>query len=103
MQDEYVSTEHLFLGLVQIGGPVSEGLAKLGITQESVLEALQGLRGSQRVTDQEPEASFKRLSATDETSLSLLAKGKSIQLLGVMKRSGASSKSCLDALRTTQF
>ena len=76
MQDEYVSTEHLFLGLVQIGGPVSDGLAKLGITRESVLEALQGLRGSQRVTDQEPEAKFQALKRYGRDLTQLARQGK---------------------------
>ena len=82
MQDEYVSTEHLFLGLVQIGGPVSEGLAKLGITRESVLEALQGLRGSQRVTDQEPEAKFQALKRYGRDLTQLARQGKIDPVVG---------------------
>ena len=60
--DEYVSTEHLLIGLSQDGGPgVSDMLASAGATGPALLEALQELRGSARVTTQDPESTFQAL------------------------------------------
>ena len=60
--DEYVSTEHLLIGLAQDGGPgVSDMLAAAGATPAALLEALQEVRGSARVTTQDPESTFQAL------------------------------------------
>lgn len=61
MKDEYVSTEHLFLGLLEASGKAKELLKINGIDQQDVLKALQQLRGSARVTDQNPEGKFNAL------------------------------------------
>ena len=60
--DEYVSTEHLLISLAQEGGPgVSDLLAAAGATGPALLEALQEIRGSARVTSQDPESTFQAL------------------------------------------
>ncbi|MBI1349635.1 MAG: ATP-dependent chaperone ClpB [Actinomycetales bacterium] len=60
--DEYVSTEHLLIALAQDGGPgVADRLAQSGATPASLMEALQSLRGSARVTSQDPEQTFQAL------------------------------------------
>jgi ATP-dependent Clp protease ATP-binding subunit ClpB len=60
--DEYVSTEHLLIALSKDGGPgVSDRLAEAGATPAALLDALQKVRGSARVTTQDPEASFQAL------------------------------------------
>ena len=60
--DEYVSTEHLLIGLAQDGGPgVSDMLAASGATGPALLEALTEVRGSARVTSQDPEGTFQAL------------------------------------------
>ena len=60
--DEYVSTEHLLIALSKDGGPgVSDRLAQVGATPAALLDALQKVRGSARVTTQDPEASFQAL------------------------------------------
>ena len=60
--DEYVSTEHLLIALAQDGGPgVSDMLAASGATGQALLEALQEVRGSARVTSQDPESTFQAL------------------------------------------
>ena len=60
--DEYVSTEHLLIALAQDGGPgVSDMLAAAGATGPALLEALQEVRGSARVTTQDPEGTFQAL------------------------------------------
>ena len=60
--DEFVSTEHLLIGLAKDGGPgVSDRLAAQGATPVALLEALQEMRGSARVTTQDPEGTFQAL------------------------------------------
>jgi ATP-dependent Clp protease ATP-binding subunit ClpB len=60
--DEYVSTEHMLIALSKSGGPgVSDRLAQAGATPAALLDALQKVRGSARVTTQDPEASFQAL------------------------------------------
>ncbi len=59
-KDEYVSTEHLLLGAShQKGDAAREALVTLGATHEAILQALTAVRGSQRVTDQNPKVSFR--------------------------------------------
>ena len=60
--DDYISTEHLLIGLSKDGGPgVSDRLASVGATPDALLEALQNIRGDQRVTSAEPEGTFQAL------------------------------------------
>ncbi|MEQ1826661.1 MAG: ATP-dependent chaperone ClpB [Pirellula sp.] len=61
MKDEYVSTEHLLLGLCRTDNKASGLLKLLGITEQDILNALQSVRGSARVTDQSPEGKFQAL------------------------------------------
>ena len=61
-KDEYVSTEHLLLALAsQRNEPVQLALAAAGATHEAILKALTSVRGTQRVTDQNPEGKFQAL------------------------------------------
>lgn len=62
MRDEYVSTEHLLIGLTQSAGKAQDLLKLNGINEQDVLKALQALRGSARVTDQTPEGKFNALA-----------------------------------------
>ncbi len=62
MGDEFVSTEHLLLGLTRAGGPAVQGLfAARKVSPERVEAALTEVRGSQRVTTPDPEATFEAL------------------------------------------
>ncbi len=62
MQDEYISVEHLFLALFEAPGTAAaELLTKAGLTADKVLQALQSVRGNQRVTSADPEATFEAL------------------------------------------
>ncbi|MFW5915168.1 MAG: ATP-dependent chaperone ClpB [Planctomycetota bacterium] len=68
LQDDYVSTEHLLLGLLEQDGTEADKLLSgSGVTRDNVLSALQQVRGSQRVTDQNPEDRYQALTkyATD--------------------------------------
>src|SRR3989442_10438538 len=61
-KDEYVSTEHLFLAIAgQERGPAGQLLKKQGASHEAILQALTGVRGTQRVTSQNPEATYESL------------------------------------------
>lgn len=61
MKDEFVSTEHLLLGLLNAGGKAKELLELNGISEQDFLKALQAMRGSSRVSDQNPEGKFNAL------------------------------------------
>ena len=62
MKDEYLSAEHLFLAVLgRKNGEVAKVAGGLGLTVESVLQALQSVRGSSRVTDEAPEDKYEAL------------------------------------------
>ena len=62
LKDEYVSTEHLLLGLAwQKGSTTKELLEGEGATHEALLKALEAVRGAHRVTDQDPEQKYRAL------------------------------------------
>ena len=62
MKDEYTSTEHLLLSMANPkAGKVRELLARYGVDYNAVLQALAAVRGSQRVTSQNPEAQYEAL------------------------------------------
>ncbi|MGB7642893.1 MAG: ATP-dependent chaperone ClpB [Terriglobales bacterium] len=61
-KDEYVSTEHLLLAITSLKrDPAQELLARHGATNEAILKALTSVRGSQRITDQNPEGKYQAL------------------------------------------
>ncbi len=61
-KDEYVSTEHILLALTSLKrDPAQELLARHGATHDAILKALTAVRGSQRITDQNPEAKYQAL------------------------------------------
>jgi ATP-dependent Clp protease ATP-binding subunit ClpB len=61
-KDEYVSTEHLLLAITHLKrDPAQEILARQGATYDTILKALTSVRGSQKVTDQNPEAKYQAL------------------------------------------
>ena len=76
-KDDYVSTEHLFLGIAGLDrDPAGQLLKKLGASHEAILQALTGVRGTQRVTSQNPEATYESLEkyARDLTELARKSK-----------------------------
>src|SRR2546430_2731432 len=71
-KDEYVSTEHLFLAIAgRDRDPAGQLLKRQGASHEAILQALAGVRGTQRVTSQNPEATYAALDkyARDLTEL----------------------------------
>ncbi len=61
LKDEFVSTEHLLLAMLDGDGALPGLLKKSGIERQAVLKALQSIRGNQRVTDQNPESRYQVL------------------------------------------
>jgi ATP-dependent Clp protease ATP-binding subunit ClpB len=84
LKDEYVSVEHLFLGLLEVGKP--EALRKLfksfGLDRAKVLAALQEVRGSQRVTTDNPEATYQALEKYGVDLVAQARKGKMDPVIG---------------------
>src|SRR5215510_1817953 len=58
LKDEYVSVEHLLLAIIEDGGPASRALKMAGGTRDRIEKALMEVRGHQRVTSQNPEATY---------------------------------------------
>jgi len=82
-KDEYVSTEHLLLGVTHLkGDPAYDALAALGATREAILKALTAVRGSQRVTDQNPEGKFQALEKYAKNLTDLARRGKLDPVIG---------------------
>src|SRR5712672_668033 len=83
LKDEYISTEHLLLGLIDEG---SVSLKKIfsahGLKRDAVLKALAELRGNQRVTDAEPEAKFQALEKYGRDLTALARQGKIDPVIG---------------------
>ncbi len=83
LKDEYVSTEHLLLGLIDSGGSALKKIfAKHGLKRDAVLKALAELRGNQRVTDENPEAKFQALDKYGRDLTALARQGKIDPVIG---------------------
>ncbi|HEX4577836.1 MAG TPA: ATP-dependent chaperone ClpB [Edaphobacter sp.] len=82
-KDDYVSTEHLLLALSKAkNDPVQMALTALGGTHEAILKALSAVRGSQRVTDQNPEGKFQALEKYAKDLTDLARRGKLDPVIG---------------------
>jgi ATP-dependent Clp protease ATP-binding subunit ClpB len=82
-KDEYVSTEHLLLGVAhQKGDAAHDALVALGATHDAILKALTAVRGSQRVTDQNPEGKFQALEKYAKDLTELARRGKLDPVIG---------------------
>jgi ATP-dependent Clp protease ATP-binding subunit ClpA len=83
LKDDYVSTEHLLLGLIDSGGPsLKKIFARYGLKRDAVLKALAELRGNQRVTDENPEAKFQALEKYGRDLTALARQGKIDPVIG---------------------
>jgi ATP-dependent Clp protease ATP-binding subunit ClpB len=82
-KDDYVSTEHLLLALsASKGEPVQTALAAFGADHSAILKALQAVRGSQRVTDQNPEGKFQALAKYAKDLTEQARRGKLDPVIG---------------------
>lgn len=83
MKDEYVSVEHLLLALAGCGKKgMKELFARFGLTRESLLSVLMEIRGSQRVTDPNPEATYQALEKFSRDLTALARAGKLDPVIG---------------------
>jgi len=84
LQDEYTSTEHLFLALASEAGrsPAAQLLKRLGVTKDTLYQALTQVRGSQRVTSQNPESTYEALARYGRDLTELARKGKLDPVIG---------------------
>ncbi len=80
MQDEYVSTEHILLGLTE--SAEGKRLAGYGLTKDAILKALVSVRGSQRVTTQTPEETYQALEKYGRDLTGLARQGKLDPVIG---------------------
>ena len=82
-KDEYVSTEHLFLAILKERQSfASQVLVNNGLTEENILEALKSIRGSQRITDPNPEDKFQALEKYGRNLTALARQGKLDPVIG---------------------
>ncbi len=77
LKDEYVSTEHLLLALVE-----RPALRSAGVTHDALLKALRSVRGNQRVTDPNPESKYQSLERYGRDLTALAAQGKLDPVIG---------------------
>ena len=82
MKDQYVSVEHLLLALTKLKSKASELLGAIGLNEKDVLQALQKVRGGQRVTDQNPDDKYEALEKYGRDLVELARKGKMDPVIG---------------------
>ena len=84
LKDEFTSTEHLFIAIASEGGrsPAAEALRARGVTKDAIFQALAGVRGSQRVTDQNPEGKYQALERYGRDLTDVARKGKLDPVIG---------------------
>ncbi|MBI5755293.1 MAG: ATP-dependent chaperone ClpB [Nitrospirae bacterium] len=82
LHDEYISTEHLLIGIVEVDDAVSRILKNRGVTKDKILKILVDIRGSQRVTDQNPEDKYQALARYSRDLTELAKKGKLDPVIG---------------------
>ncbi|HDR14667.1 MAG TPA: AAA family ATPase, partial [Desulfobacteraceae bacterium] len=83
MKDQYVSLEHMLLAVLEEKtGESSKILSRAGITRDTVLKALMGIRGGQRITDQNPEDKYQALERFSKDLTAIAAKGNLDPVIG---------------------
>jgi ATP-dependent Clp protease ATP-binding subunit ClpB len=80
MQDEYVSTEHILLALTD--SPIGRMMERFGLTKDAILKALVTVRGSQRVTSQNPEGTYQPLEKYGRDLTASARQGKLDPVIG---------------------
>ena len=82
LQDEFISTEHLLIGLAEKGGEVARLLKENTITRDRILAVLKDIRGSHRVTDQNPEEKYQALKRYTRDLTEEARRGKLDPIIG---------------------
>src|SRR6266853_2011979 len=76
LKDEFTSAEHYLLALMGANVPAAKLLKEFGVTRDKLMQALQQVRGSQRVTDQNPEGKYQTLEKYGRDLTELARRGK---------------------------
>jgi ATP-dependent Clp protease ATP-binding subunit ClpB len=82
LKDEYISTEHLLLGIIKEDDTLSRLLARFSVDEERILGVLKELRGAQRVADRSPEEKYKVLEKYTVDLTGLASKGRLDPVIG---------------------
>src|SRR3989440_3846748 len=82
LKDEFTSAEHYLLALAGGNVPAAKLLKDLGVTRDKLMQGLQQVRGSQRVTDQNPEGKFQALEKYGRDLTELARRGKIDPVIG---------------------
>jgi ATP-dependent Clp protease ATP-binding subunit ClpB len=82
LKDEFTSAEHYLLALTAANVPAAKLLKDLGVTRDKLMQALQQVRGSQRVTDQNPEGKYQTLEKYGRDLTELARRGKIDPVIG---------------------
>src|SRR5438309_3071090 len=82
LKDEYVSAEHYLLALAGENNSASKALKELGVSRDKIMQGLQQVRGSQRVTDQNPEGKYQTLEKYGRDLTQLARRGKIDPVIG---------------------
>ncbi len=82
LKDEYISTEHLLIGIATETGKASQILASAGATRDAIYQAMAEVRGTQRVTDQNPEDKYQALERYGRDLTEEARKGKLDPVIG---------------------
>src|SRR5438067_1664995 len=82
LDDDYLSTEHVVLAMTEVTGGVGDLLRGLGVTHDAVLAALKEVRGSHRVTNENPEDQYQGLERFGRDLTEQAAKGKLDPVIG---------------------
>ena len=82
LKDEYISIEHVLLTALDDSGAAGRILKRSGLTHDRLMQALREVRGSQRVTSQNPEATYEALERYGRDLIRLAAQGKLDPVIG---------------------
>ena len=82
LQDRFVSTEHILLGILAAGGEAAEALQAAGVSRDALFAALKQIRGSMRVTDPNPEDKYDALGQYGTDLTDLARRGKLDPVIG---------------------
>src|SRR5215203_3733683 len=82
LKDEFLSAEHYLLALTDASGPAATIFKQTGVTRDKLMQALQQVRGSQRVTDQNPEGKYQTLEKYGRDLTEQARRGKIDPVIG---------------------
>src|SRR3954447_8700281 len=82
MKDQFISVEHLLLGLTKVKSKAQELLSALGVTEKALLQALQKVRGGHQVNDPNPEDKYQALERYGRDLVDLARRGKMDPVIG---------------------